>query len=360
MKGWLTLMINQSKPCLEASDFDYIQEILVSGQIAAGPIVEKLENDFSIYHGLKYSVAVSSGTAALHLALLAMGISEGDEVIIPSYTCSAVLNAVNYTGAAAVPADIDPETLNITSTTIKPLVTPRTKAIIVTHTFGFPADTNDISMLGIPVIEDCAHAVGARYLDRPCGCAGRVSILSFYATKMLGAGEGGMIFTNSEEIALNVRDLNCPDMRDDYRVRYNYKMSDLTAGLALNQLKKIDFFLTRRRYIADKYQQTLAKIPGISFQKAIKNSMPVFYRFVILTEQADRLIAYAEQKGVICDRPVYKPIHQYLDLPGYRFPATETTLHNCVSIPIYPAISDNEVYHVIDTVVEGMLQIRRG
>lgn len=350
-------MINQSKPCIETSDFDYISEIIETGQIAAGPFVEKLEEEFCQYHDVRFSSAVSSGTAALHLALLALAIGKGDEVILPSYTCSAVLNAINYTGASAVPVDIDPETLNISPETIIPFISIRTKAIIVTHTFGFPADINKIIALGIPVIEDCAHAVGAQYLNKLCGSIGTVSVLSLYATKMLGSGEGGIVYTNDEKIATRVRDLNKADMRDNYIVRFNYKMSDLAAGFAINQFRKLDYYLQRRNYIAQKYLEAFKAIPQMSFQKSNIGTKPSYYRFIINTHQAEALTRYTNLKRVMCDRPVFKPIHEYLKMSNSNFQETEKIMHSCVSIPIYPAMSEDDINIVIDTVLEGFRTI---
>lgn len=340
-------MIEQSSPFLKKSDFDYVDEILKSAQVARGRLVEKLQKEFCGTLNLQYSCATSSGTGALHLILLALGIGEKDEVIIPSYTCTALLNAVNYVAANAVIVDIDPETLNITPDIIKRHITSKTKAIILTHTFGFPADIDRILELGIPVIEDCAHALGSAYKERPTGSLGVASTFSMYATKMIAAGEGGMVCTNNEKLAGTIRDLNNPDMREFYRVRYNYKMSDLTAGLVLNQLKKLDFFVARRRSIAEEYKKSFSSLP-IKFQRALPETAPSYYRFVICTPKADQLISFAQTQGVIFDRPVYKPLHRYLNIKNESsFPGTELAWNRAVSIPIYPALKNDKVSSII-------------
>ena len=272
-------MIPHSRPNLEAADFNYISEILRTRQVSQGHYVEELEETFRRVVGTRYACAVSSGTAALHLGLLALGASSGDEVVAPSYTCSAVLHAIHYTGAKPVLVDIDPATLNPTGGMIRRRLTRRTKAIIVTHTFGFPAAVDDITRLGPPVIEDCAHALGGSFKGEPVGSLGTLSVFSLYATKVICAGEGGVVCTNDPSMANCVRDLNRPDERIDYRIRYNYKMSDLTAGLALGQMKRLSVLLARRRAIAERYREAFQEA-GVTFQKELPETQSTFYRFI--------------------------------------------------------------------------------
>ena len=347
-------MIKQSRPFLQKADFDYIKDILKTAQIAQGNFVEKLQNEFCKVIDTQYACAVSSGTAALHLALLALDIGRGDEVILPSYTCTAVLNAVNYVFATPVVIDVDPWTFNITNATIKNNITKKTKAIILTHTFGFPADMDGILKLVIPVIEDCAHALGATYKERQVGSLGAISIFSMYATKMLTAGEGGMICTNNKKLAETVMDLNNPDMRESYRVRYNYKMSDLTAGLALNQLKKLNFFVMRRRLIAAQYKKAFFSLP-IKFQQPLPDSNPNYYRFIICSSRASKVIDFAKRYGVICDKPVAKPLHRYLNIKDEDFIGTNYLWNNGMSVPLYPSLFNKEMYRVVEIVKKAFM-----
>lgn len=349
LKGWQG-MIEQSRPFLEKADFDYINECIRSFQIAQGRFVKELQNEFCKKFGIRYACASSSGTTALHLALRALNITEGDEVIIPSYTCTSLLDVVNYVNAIPTIVDIDPETFNITCNTIKKKISKRTKAIIVTHTFGFPADIDEILKLGVPVIEDCAHSIGSTYKGRPIGLKGIVSIFSMYATKMLAAGEGGMVCTNDKRIAETLEDLNNPNMRNVYRVRYNYKMSDLTAGLALNQLRKLDFFVKYRRFIAEQYKKHLSLLP-VKFQRILPETNPNYYRFIVCSHKANELINFTQAEGVLCDRPIYKPLHHYT--ADTEFPETDYLWKNAVSIPIYPALKDKEVSKIIDTLTKA-------
>jgi len=342
-------MIPQSRPHLSSEDFRYIEDILLSRQVARGKLTEELERSFSSTLGVRHAIAVSHGTAALHLALLALGIGEGDEVIIPSYTCVALLHAVQYTGATPVLVDIDAETLNPTPDMILLRMSSRTKAVILTHTFGFPADIEPIMRLGLPIIEDCAQSLGAHYQGKLVGAWGNVSIFSFYATKMICSGEGGMVCTDDDRLAERVCDLNAPDMRTTYRVRYNYKMSNLTAGLALSQFKQLENFIQRRREIAQRYRSCLIGIP-LHFQRATVGSEPVYYRFVIRTDKASILIHKTREAGIECDHPVFRPLHRYLETPNLAdFENTENVWESGISVPIYPDLSDQEVSYIAST-----------
>lgn len=340
-------MIKQSMPLIEKEDFDYIEQIVKTGQIAKGEFVEALQIRMSQEIGVRRSFATSSGTAALHLALLSLGIKEGDEVIIPSYACTALLSAVNYVKAIPVLADIDPETFNLTPSTIKSVLSKKTKAVVVTHTFGFPADLDGILKLGIPVVEDCAHSLGALYKRKATGVKGKVSVFSLYATKMLSAGEGGMICTNDLKLAERISDLNDPDMRDDYHVRYNYKMSDLTAGLALSQLRKLKSFIERRVSIALRYKESFSLLP-VTFQKPLPGTNPNYYRFIICTLKPKKIIKLAQSSGLICDRPIFKPLHNYLSIDNNAFPGTALVWDKAISVPVYPALKDEQIVEIID------------
>lgn len=340
-------MIPHSRPNLEPDDFDYIREILRTRQVSQGHYVEELEETFRDAVATRYACSVSSGTAALHLALLALGVSPRDEVIAPSYTCAAVLHAIHYTGAKPVLVDIDPATMNPTTEMIRRCLTRRTKAVIVTHTFGFPAAMAEITQLGPPVIEDCAHALGASFRGTPVGSLGTVSVFSLYATKVICAGEGGVVCTNDRFIAGRVRDLNRPDQRVEYRVRYNYKMSDLTAGLALRQMERLGSLLARRRTIAERYRKAFRKTTAV-FQEALPGAEPTFYRFVLRNRRARTIIREAWRAGIGCDRPVFRPLHLYAEQGSRKdLEGTEAVWRSTVSVPLYPDLSEREVRRII-------------
>jgi len=351
------MRIPQSKPLLTKDDFDYIDQILRTHQVAEGPQVEALEKAFCLFLRVQHAIAVSTGTAGIHLALMALGMGPGDEVIVPSYVCANVLNAIHQTGAEPSLVDIDLAHFNPAPDIIRSAITPKTRAVIVTHTFGFPADLQPIIDMGIPVIEDCAQSLGARYDDHPVGSLGRLSVFSFHATKIICSGEGGIVCTNDKALADTLRDLNTPDMRSSYKVRCNYRMSDLTAGLALSQFQKLQSFVQRRREIARRYDEVSLKF-GMSTQLAIPNSVPVYYRYVILSDHADSLIRETRGAGIFCDRPVYCPGHRYLKLnPHPKFTGTEAVWRDGVSVPIWPGLSDREVSYIISVLGETLERI---
>tara|TARA_B100001964_G_scaffold205496_1_gene235960 strand:- start:9098 stop:10150 length:1053 start_codon:yes stop_codon:yes gene_type:complete len=342
-------MIPHSRPFLSIKDFKYIEEILASRQVAQGDITETLERRFCKELSVRSCITTSHGTAALHLALLALGVGEGDEVIVPSYACAALLYAVQYTGATPVLTDIDLATFNPTADMLRTRMGSRTKAVILTHSFGFPADIESMGSLGLPIIEDCAQALGAYYRDKPVGSWGDISVFSFYATKMICAGEGGMICTNDDRLANLVRDLNNPDKRSAYHVRYNYKMSDLTARLALSQFQRLNGFVERRRKIAQIYRDALSNTP-VKLQHKLSNSKPVYYRFVVRTDKPDALMRAAREAGIECDRPVHRPLHRYLDAANStEFKNTEAVWESGVSVPLYPDLSDQECAYIAST-----------
>ena len=339
-------MIPHSRPTLDRDDFDSVLQVLKSGQIVQGEQAAKFEENVSSLVGVRGGVAVSSGTAALHLALISLGVSKGDEVILPGFVCTAPLNAIYYVGAAPVIAEVDPLTFNIDVKDLQKRITKRTKAVIVPHMFGLPADMEDISSLGIPIIEDCAHSLGSRYKDNYTGTFGLLSIFSFYATKVIAAGEGGMVLSNSGGLLETIRDLRDYDKKENYAVRYNYKMTDIQAALGIAQLKKLSLFIQKRKEIADKYGIIF---DDLSFPAPFvpKDREHIFYRYVVLLENAERFMDSMMKRGVACTRPVFKPLHRYLGLSGYA--TTDLVWERAVSIPIYPSLTDEEVGLITDS-----------
>jgi perosamine synthetase len=339
-------MIPHSRPTLDRDDFDSVLRVLKSGQIVQGEQTAKFEENVSSLIGVKGGAAVSSGTAALHLSLISLGVGKGDEVILPGFVCTAPLNAINYVGATPVIAEVDPLTFNIDVKDLQKRITKRTKAVIVPHMFGLPSDMEDIASLGIPIIEDCAHSLGSKYKDNYTGSFGTLSIFSFYATKVIAAGEGGMVLSNNEELLQGIKDLRDYDKKDNYTVRYNYKMTDIQAALGIAQLKKLSLFIQKRKGIADKYGRIFddLRIPAPFVPKDREH---IFYRYVVLLENAERFMDSMMKRGVACTRPVFKPLHRYLGLSGYA--TTDLVWERAVSIPIYPSLTDEEVRLITDS-----------
>lgn len=338
-------MISHSRPTLDQDDYRHVMNVLKSGMLVQGEQVVRFEENLSSFIGVKNGVAVSSGTAALHLSLIALGVGEKDEVIIPSYVCPALLNAVMYVNAVPVIADLDRSTFNIDADDFKKRITKRTKAIIVPHMFGLAAEIDKIVSFGIPVIEDCAQSIGAVYQGHYTGTFGACSIFSFYATKMLATGEGGMVLSDDDGLIKIIRELRNYDEKDFYSVRYNYKMTDIQAALGISQLKNLSSFIEKRRKIADLYAGALQK-KTFPIPKVPGGRKHIYYRYVLLLDNASGFIKEMEKEEIECKKPVFKPLHRYLGLSGY--PATEEIWNKAVSIPIYPSLSDEEVRRITE------------
>jgi len=338
-------MIAHSRPTLLENDSTSLLKVLKSGHIAQGNQVAEFEESMASFLGMKGGVATSSGTSALHLSLLVLGIKEGDEVIIPSYVCSAPLNAINYVRATPVLVDINPSTFNLSVRELIKCVTKNTKAIIVPHLFGLPAEMDEILSLGIPVIEDAAQALGGNYKAKKVGSLGLLSVFSFYATKVITTGEGGMLLSNSKDLLEKIRDLSDYDKKRDYKLRYNYKMTDIQASLGISQLNELPLFLKRRKDIACQYSSALKDSPVI-LPTENPDSTHIYYRYVVkVAGDVNNYIGLLQKEGICCDRPVYRPLHHYLGLDNCR--ETDRVWNTALSIPIYPSLSDGDVERVI-------------
>ena len=343
------MMIPHSRPTLNRSDYRAVMDVLKSGLLTQGEQVVRFEKDLSSFIGVAGGVAVNSGTAALHLSLLSIGVGHGDEVIIPSYVCSALLNAVRYVDAVPVIADIEPRTFNIDADKIPQLLSKRTKAIIVPHMFGLPADMEKILAFGVPVIEDCAQSLGSRYKGKYVGSMGLLSIFSFYATKIIATGEGGMVLSGDSSLLAAIRDLRDYDEKDGYAVRYNYKMTDIQAALGISQLSKLPVFLKKRRRIADLYGRKIRARPEVQIPFVPEGREHIFYRYILLMDHPVTFNKEMLKRGIVCRRPIFKPLHRYLGLTdGYA--ATDRIWERAVSIPLYPSLKKGE----IDEIVEGV------
>jgi perosamine synthetase len=343
-------IIPHSRPSISGRDIDAVASVLKSGQLSQGQKVAEFEKRLAHFIGKKQAAATSSGTAALHLALISLGINQGDEVIIPSFVCSAVLNAVNYTGAAPVVVDIDPSTFNISVDDVRGAITTKTKAVVVPHMFGCSAELDKLMELGIPIIEDCAQAAGGDFKGGKVGSFGLMSVFSFYATKMLTSGEGGMVLSDSGDLISKIKDLRDYDNRDDYVVRYNYKMTDIQASFGLSQLLNLEKFINRRRDIAVRYFEEF-KTSSFSLPIRREGKEHIYYRFIIKAkEDASVYLRKLQGRKLMCQRPVYRPLHVYLNLSG--FPVAGEAWKHAISIPLYPSLTEKEIEKVVAIVKE--------
>ncbi len=342
--------IPHSRPTLTDSDIEAVSRVLRSGQLSSGPVVSEFERKFAEYTGKHHALATSSGTSALHLALLALGVGRGDEVIIPSFVCSALLHAVNYTQAKPVIVDIDPQTFNISADAVKGSITRKTKAIIVPHMFGLMAEIERLAEFNIPLIEDCAQSAGAVHKGRKAGSFGLFSVFSFYATKVLTSAEGGMVLSDSHRLISKIKDIRDYDNKDDYALRFNYKMSDVQAALGVNQLASLEGFIKKRKEIAARYFEEFKNCDFVLPTRR-EGREHIYYRFIIKTKrEAFSYLEEFEKKKVICRRPVYRPLHLYSELRG--FANTMEAWTKTLSIPIYPSLSEEEIKKIIAVVRE--------
>jgi len=334
--------IAHSRPSVSEREIRAVAEVLSSGRLAQGARVEEFEREMGRWLGLPPGVAVSSGSAALHTALLAMGIGPGDEVLLPSYVCVAPLLAVRHVGAAPVPVDVHPRTGLMDPEDMKRRITSRTRLVVTVHLFGLPACPDETGFPEIPVLEDCAQSLGAVRDGRKVGTSGIAGVTSFYATKLLTTGEGGMVFSRDERFLDKVRDLREYDRKDDLRGRFNYKMTDLAAAMGRIQLEKLEGFLEKRSRIAEWYDEGLA---GAPVRLPPRNAGRVHYRYVVgIDGNPDRIAAGMAKLGIEAARPVFRPLHRYLGLSGYE--GTEECWRTHLSLPLYPDLSEEDVNRV--------------
>ena len=370
---------------LGADDIQAVVDILNSDWLTQGPMVQKFEQAFASCCGSRYAVAVSSGTAALHLAALAAGFAPGDEVITSPITFVASANCVAYVGATPVFADIDPQTGCLAAEQILPRLTPATRGIIPVHFAGQPCDMGAISEIAgkhdLVVIEDAAHALGSSYTvdgrNFTTGCCAHsdMTIFSLHPVKHIAAGEGGVITTNSQKLYEQLCLLRSHGIVKDperlsrnegswyYEMQalgYNYRITDFQCALALSQLKKLDAFVARRRAIARAYTQAFQVEPAVDVLSQNPDANSSFHIFVILARGVDRAALFkALRERSIGVNVHYIPVHlqpYYRDKYGYSpgdYPLAEEYYRHAITIPLYPAMTDDEVARVINSVHES-------
>jgi perosamine synthetase len=346
-------LIPHSRSTIGQDDIKAVASVLKSGLIAQGEEVFRFETIFSRYHGTKGGAAVSSGTAALHLSLLALGVGKGDSVIVPDYACIAPYNAVRYTGALPILADTVKDGWSMDAEWVEDYLInskkQNIKAIVVAHLFGRPADMDAFLYISrkysVPIIEDCALSLGSEYKGKKVGSLGHVSVFSFYATKIITAGEGGMIISDSKEVLQRARDLREYDEKKDPRLRFNCKMTDIQAALGRSQLKKLPGFIKLRRRIAKHYLEGLRDLPLFLPERSM-HTKDMYYRFVVRMKNADKFISDMRVKGIVCRRPVFMPVHRIVKQDS--LPNAGKIWKEAVSLPIYPLLKEDDVNRIIE------------
>lgn len=365
---------------IDQDDVDAVVATLTSNLITCGPQVEALEHKLCEITGAKYAVVVSNGTAALHLAAMAAGIGEDDEVIVSSITFAASSNCVLYCGGTPVFADIKSDTYNIDPESIKKLITPKTKAVVAVDFTGQAAELNEIRKIcqenNLILIEDAAHSLGTIYDGQPVGSIADMTTFSFHPVKTVTGGEGGAITTNDEELFRKLRLLrthgitrNASEMahptddpwyQEQVCLGYNYRMTDFQAALIISQLNKLPAFSKRRKEIVKKYDEAFSKMPEIKVQREIPESDTTRHLYILRLD-LDKLSCnrreffdalYAENtRPQVHYLPVYW--HSYYEKLGYKkglCPNAESYYEESMSIPLYYSLTDEDVEDVIAAV----------
>lgn len=341
--------IPHSFPTITKKDISAVTSILSSGRLAQGSAVELFEKKMAERFCQKGAAAASSGTTALHLLFLALDIKENDEIIMPSYGCVALLNATAYCGAKPVLVDVCESDFSINPEEVKKKLSRKTKAILVPHLFGACARVEEMRSFGVCVVEDIAQSAGAAFSGKPAGSFGDFAICSFYATKMLTTGEGGMILGKNKKILESIRDLRDYDQKKKHKIRYNYKMTDFQAALGLSQLAQLESFIQKRKKLAALYTKIFTSIHGVKIQEIRYGTKPVFYRFVLRVQRAlNRFDSTARRHNIECKKPVYSPLHPYVKQKN-KFPVSDKLYREARSIPIYPALGEKTALHVART-----------
>lgn len=367
-------------PLIEDDDIAQVVDSLRSNWLTKGPKTVEFEKRFAGYVGAKYAVALNSCTAALHLALVAAGVGEGDEVITTPMTFAASANVIIHTGATPVFADIDPVTMNIDVEQIRAKLTPRTKAIIPVHIAGHPCELDEIMEIArehnLFLLEDAAHAVYTQYKGRMIGSIGNATAFSFYATKNLVTGEGGMVTTDDPGLADKIRVLSSHGMSRNawnrytaagswfYEVLYpGYKdnMTDIQAGLGISQLDKLERLQGLRRDIAERYNQAFGQTPELEIPVERDYARHAWHLYIIKLNldklSIDRAQFIEELKNENIGTSVhFIPVHYhpyYRETYGYRggeYPHAEETYQRIISLPLYPKMSGRDVEDVVEAV----------
>lgn len=346
-------------PVLSGNEKKYVNDCLESTWISsAGKYINEFEQSFATYVGVKHAISCSNGTVALHVPLLALDIGPEDEVIVPTLTYIATANAVSYVGAKKVLVDCDPQTWAINLDDLKRKITPKTKAIMVVHLYGHPADMDPIIEIAnknkIHIIEDCAESIGATYKDKMTGSFGIISTFSFFGNKVITTGEGGMIVTNDDALNSKMRILKGQGMDPNRRywhpvVGYNYRMTNIQAAIGLAQLEQVDKFLEHRRELAKWYNEDLSSLKNeITMPYEASWAKHCYWMYTILVNKNDNdnrnhLMNFLADHGIET-RPIFYPMHQMP--PHYSnlaFPKADDISSRGINLPTHVGLTREDI-----------------
>jgi perosamine synthetase len=359
-------------PVFAGNEKLYVNDCLDTTWISsAGKYINAFEQGFAKFCGVKHALTVANGTVALHLPLLAMGIQPGDEVIVPTFTYVATANCVTYVGATPVFVDSEPLTWNMDPKRVEAAITPRTKAIIVVHIYGHPADMDPIMELArkhnLFVIEDAAEAHGAKYHGQTVGSIGDVATFSFFGNKIITCGEGGMVVTNDDALAAHMHQLKGQGVDPKRRywfpmIGYNYRMTNIQAALGLAQLEKVDWHLAQRRRVMETYRKYLADCPDVTIQPELPDCTNSYWMVSVLLGASlpdrDRVMQTLAESGIET-RPFFPPMHilpiyQHL-ATGQTFPVADHVSARGMNLPSSGNLSDDDIAYVC-TALKGAIR----
>ncbi|MGB2664713.1 MAG: DegT/DnrJ/EryC1/StrS family aminotransferase [Candidatus Acidiferrum sp.] len=371
------MKIPLSSPDITQAEIDAVVAVLRSGRLSLGEKLEEFEAAFAGYNGVPHAAAVSSGTTALHLAIRALGIGEGDEVILPSFTFIAAANALRYERASPVFIDIDPNTLNLDPSRIERAITPRTRAILVVHTFGVPAEMNPVLEIarrrGLLVIEDACEALGAESGGKKTGTFGDAGVFGFYPNKQITTAEGGMVITENADIAARIRSLrnhgrSASGSESGHKeFGYNYRLSELHCALGIEQLKRVKSILRQRESVALGYHRRLRKLPGLQLPlQEIPGGRISWFVYVVrrpqgtTAKQREELIRRLASRGIETGR-YFVPIHQQPAYDGVPVPMpltfTESLAGRTLALPFFNSITDSQLDEVCGALEESLREL---
>lgn len=360
--------INEDDICAVAS-------VLQSDWLTTGPKVSEFEREVCKKVQTDYAVAVSSGTAALHAAMFALGIKKGDEVIVPSLTFAATANCVVYQKGTPVFADVDPDTLLIDCDKVEELITDKTKAIIAVDYAGQPCNYHDLETItaayNLALVADACHSLGGSYMGRPVGSLADISVFSFHPVKVITTGEGGMVITDSERFADRMKAFRNHGIQTDHTQRnkngtwfyemtelgYNYRLTDFQCTLGISQLKHLDEWIVRRQEIAARYNNAFKDAAGITTLTALPERTHAYHLYVVKVKGRNKVFKQLRELGIGVNVH-YIPVHLH---PYYRrefgtgvgqCPVAEEVYEQILSLPIYPAMSDDNVERVVNNIRE--------
>lgn len=364
--------VHLSRPDITLQELKAVKDVLYSQTLSLGPKTRAFEEAMAGLTGTKYGIAVSSGTAGLHLLVRSLGIKKGDEVITTPFSFIASSNCILFEGATPVFVDIDAQSLNLDTTLIEAKISPKTKAILPVHAFGHPANMEAIIKLAnhyqLAIIEDACEAIGAEFRKQKVGSFGKGAVFAFYPNKQITTGEGGMIVTDDAEIAQL-----CISMRnqgrgeggswlDHERLGFNYRMDEMSAALGLTQLTRLEEILLKRDKVALTYKKRLQHVQGVTLPFTSPDVKMSWFVYVIRLESninRDKVMRYLQSHGVEC-RPYFSPIHLqpfYRKEFGYQpgdFPVTESIAQSTIALPFYNNLTEMEIDYVVDTLEKAI------